>query len=127
MSVGVAALDAEHKRLIALFHQLYDAIQSNSGPDILEKVIKGLVVYTLTHFKHEEDLFVQTNYPGAAEHVKQHEELRRRVHDIQAKCRFGPTHELAREVFGFLQYWLANHVMECDKKFTAHFNSKGIY
>ncbi|MDD5586927.1 MAG: bacteriohemerythrin [Alphaproteobacteria bacterium] len=127
MSVGIAALDDEHKRLFALFHEIHNAIQENHGPGVLNKIVKGLIAYTLTHFRHEEDLFAQTGYPGAAAHQKEHQELSRRVHDIQAKCRFGPTPELAREVFGFLQFWLSSHVLQSDKKFGPYLNSKGIH
>lgn len=126
MSVGVAALDAEHKRLFAMFRELHDATRNDHGPEAIDRTIKGLVVYTLTHFKHEEELFEKTNYPDAAAHRKEHEDLARRVHDLQALSRFGPSEELARETFGFLQNWLASHINGTDKKYTAHLNANGI-
>ena len=127
MSVGVAALDDEHKRLVAMFNDLRVAIENNKEPEVLKSILKDMIVYTATHFKHEEEMFARTGYPDAAAHIKEHKELSKRVMDIKAKSRFGITPELAREIFGFLQFWLATHVLKTDMKFGPFFNSKGIF
>ena len=62
MSVGVSTFDNEHKKLIDLVNALHDGIQANRTPDVLGKVLDGLISYTATHFKHEEEFFAKSGY-----------------------------------------------------------------
>ena len=127
MSVGVAEIDVEHKRLVAMLNDLYDGIQSGRGKEALGKTLDGLVAYTGNHFQHEERLFVQTGYPAAVAHKLEHETLVTQVLEIQAKYKAGATEVLSLEVMGFLKTWLAQHIMGSDRKYGPHFNSKGIH
>jgi len=56
LSVGVASIDAEHKRLVGMLNELYDAMQARHSQEALGKVLDGLINYTASHFKHEEPL-----------------------------------------------------------------------
>ena len=50
------------KKLIDLVNELHDGIQARKAPDSLAKVLAGLITYTATHFKHEEEFFAKTGY-----------------------------------------------------------------
>ena len=125
MSVGVSTFDNEHKKLIDLVNALHDGIQANRTPDVLGKVLDGLISYTATHFKHEEEFFAKSGYPASAEHKKEHDDLTRQVLDIQAKFKGGATGTLSLEVLAFLKKWLIGHIQGSDRKYGPHLNAKG--
>jgi hemerythrin len=126
MSVGVAALDAEHKELVALVNELHDGIQAGRANDALIHVLDGLIAYTKSHFRHEEELFAQAAYPASSEHKKEHEDLTRQVIEIQAKVKAGVMGTLSLEVMNFLKSWLMNHIQGSDKRYAPHLNAQGI-
>ena len=46
LSVGVAVIDDDHKKLVAMVNELYDAMQAGRGKDTLGRILDGLVQYT---------------------------------------------------------------------------------
>jgi len=126
LSTGIAAMDEEHKQLIALLNELHDAIEDGQGKAILGRILDGLIAYTGTHFAHEESLFAETGYPDALSHKIQHEALIRQVNEIQAKFTATPTAILPGEVLSFLKNWLTTHIQGTDKEYGPHLKSMGI-
>ena len=43
LSVGVAVLDDDHRKLVAMVNELYDAMQAGHGKDSLGRILSGLV------------------------------------------------------------------------------------
>jgi hemerythrin len=127
MSVGVALLDNDHKKLVGMLNQLFDAINSGQGKESLGNILDGLVDYTKIHFANEEKLFAQTGYPDSVAHKKEHDDLTLQVVDLQARCKAGATGALSLEVMTFLKTWLVNHIQGNDKKYTPHLNGNGIH
>jgi len=127
LSVGVKVLDDDHKKLVGMINQLFDAIQSGHGKDSLAKILDGLVDYTKVHFAREEQLFVQTGYAASADHKKEHDDLTRQVLDVQRKYKAGASGILSLEVMNFLKNWQINHIQGSDQKYSPHLNGKGIH
>jgi hemerythrin len=127
MSVGVASLDNDHKQLVGIVNQLFDAINGGRGKEALGKILDELIAYTKMHFANEEKFFAQTNYPDAASHRKEHDELTAQILEVQKKYKSGASGTLSLELMNFLKNWLVTHIQGRDKKYTAHFNAKGIH
>jgi hemerythrin len=127
MSVGVALLDDEHKRLVSLLNDLHDGIVSGHGTERLGRVLDGVANYARIHFAHEEEFFAQSEYPAAAEHIKEHESMTRMVADIQDRYKKGKFDALSLETLNFLKDWLQNHVLGSDMNYTEHLNANGIH
>jgi len=126
LSVGVAVIDDEHKKLVAMLNELYDGMQSGKAAAALGHVLDGLISYTAAHFKHEEELFAKTGYPAAVAHKKEHDDLTKQVLDVQAKYKAGVSGTLSLEVMSFLKNWLVTHIQGSDKGYGPHLNSKGV-
>jgi hemerythrin-like metal-binding protein len=126
MSVGVASLDEEHKKLVDLLNELHDGIQAGKAYGVLAHVLDALVSYTANHFKHEEELFARTGYPASTEHKREHDHLTGQVMDIQSKLKSGDRETLSYEVVNFLKNWLFNHIQGSDKFYGPYLNAKGI-
>ena len=127
LSVGVKQLDDDHKKLVGMVNQLYDAIQSGHGKDSLGKILAELITYTTVHFAREEKFFAQTNYADTAAHKKQHDDLTKQVLDVQQKYKAGVSGTLSLEVMNFLKNWLITHIQGSDQKYGPYLNSKGIH
>jgi hemerythrin len=125
-SVGVTVIDQEHQKLVGMVNELYDAVQSGHGKEVLGKILDGLITYTKTHFAHEEKFFAETDYPDRVAHKRQHDDLTRQVLDVQTKYRAGATGTLSVEVLNFLKNWLITHIQGSDKKYVPHLHAKGI-
>lgn len=66
-----AEIDAQHKELFALANQFL--LASDKASRTTSSM--GFFKYTREHFIHEERLMKTINYPLAADHVAQHNEL----------------------------------------------------
>lgn len=126
MNVGVREIDAEHRHLVSLLNQLFDAMQQGIGREKLGYILDSLVDYTDAHFRHEEKLFETTEYPASESHKKEHNNLRRQVIEIQNKYKSGELDTITIETLTFLKHWLINHTTGSDKKFGPHMNAHGI-
>jgi len=127
LSVGVATIDADHKKLVSIINELFDAMRAGRGQDALGKILDSLVSYTKTHFAREENFFAQTGYPDSTAHKKLHDDLTRQVLEVQRKYKQGETGILSVEVMNFLKDWLLTHIKGEDKKYGPHLISKGIH
>jgi hemerythrin len=126
LSVGVDVLDDDHKRLVAMLNELYDAMLAGNGKDSLGRILDGLVHYTKVHFAREEKLFAETGYAARIAHKQEHDALTRQVLDVQQKYAGGATATLSLDVLQFLKTWLINHIQGTDQKYRPHLNGKGI-
>jgi len=119
LSVGVGVLDEDHKKLVGMLNELFDAMRAGQGRDSLGRILNGLVQYTKFHFAREEKYFAQTGYPAAVPHKQEHDALTRQVLDVQQKYTAGASATLSLDVMQFLKNWLANHIMGHDQQYAA--------
>ncbi len=83
-SVGHAELDAEHRQILGILDDLYAAMQQAPNAPATAELWKRLLQYTNTHFRHEERVMREHDYPDLAEHAALHVRLRQRTADFQA-------------------------------------------
>lgn len=125
LSVNVAEIDQQHKKLINMINELNDAMRAGKGKDVLGKIVTNLISYTETHFKTEEKYFAQFNYPDTDNHKREHAAFVQKVTGF--KNGFEEKRlTLTIEVMNFLSDWLKNHIMGTDKKYSHFFNEKGL-
>ncbi len=126
LSVGVRSIDDQHKKLVTLLNQLHDGMIAGRGKEVVGPVLKGLIDYTATHFKYEEDLFARTGYADSAAHKKEHSDLVRRVLEIQQIYNEKGPSVLTIQVMNFLKDWLTAHILGSDQKYVPHLKAKGV-
>jgi hemerythrin-like metal-binding protein len=119
-SVGVDEIDSDHKRLLALLNELHDAVKAGAGSEVLGKVLDGLMLYVGYHFAHEEELFLRTDYPGSARHLRQHQALTITVKEIQEDFQLDNSDALPTQVLEFLKNWLYEHILGSDRAFGVY-------
>ena len=126
MSVGVAQFDDDHKKLIVLINELFDAVQAGRGRQALGGVLDELIEYTKTHFCHEEYQLRTLGFPGYEDHKKEHDALAARALDIQRKYHAGATSMLSMELMNFLKSWLVHHIQGIDSLYVAFVAERGL-
>jgi hemerythrin len=125
ISVGVEAVDHDHKKLVGIINELYDAIVERRSKEILGRLLDELLEYTKYHFAREEELFRATGYPDAVEHTKQHSDFASQVAGIRERYESGSV-GLTLEVMNSLKDWLFDHILGSDAKFEPYMNVRGI-
>ena len=125
LSVGVKMIDDDHQALVRLVNELHDAVSAARGNAALGKVLDGLISYTKTHFGREEAEMAKFNYPGAADHKKQHLALATKVLEVQAQFKAGNHGVLSMQVLAFLRDWLLDHIGKTDMALGVFLKSKG--
>lgn len=124
-SVGVRELDNQHKQLISILNDLYDAMQTQKANDIIGTIITKLVNYTKTHFTTEEKYMTQYAYPDLASQKREHEAFTKKVMDFKESFDSGRT-SLSVSVTSFVKDWLVTHISGSDRKYGPFLNSKGV-
>jgi hemerythrin len=126
MSVGVASLDDDHKKLIGIINELHDGIVAGHKKEILAAVLDQLVDYTKFHFTKEEELFLKTKYLGASTHMMEHASFVSRITNLQERLKSAPVAMLDLELMSYLRNWLLTHIQGSDKKYGPRLNASGI-
>jgi hemerythrin len=127
LSTGITVFDNDHKKLVALVNELYDAVSAGKGKDAMGKILDALIDYTKTHFAREEQYLTQHGYPDLAAHKKEHVGLTDQVLEVQRKYKAGSTSTLSLEVLNFLKNWLIKHIQGTDKRYGPFLNGKGVH
>ncbi len=125
LSVKVKQFDDQHKKLVDMVNQLFDAMKTGKGSQVMGDILKQLISYTQTHFAAEERLMKQYGYPDMEAHKKEHNALVMQVLDLQKQFQEGKA-VLTQNVLTFLRDWLSWHIQGDDKKYGVFFNGKGV-
>jgi hemerythrin-like metal-binding protein len=125
LSVGVEAVDSQHKRLIQLINETHSAMLEGRSSEQMAMVINALIEYTKSHFAFEEDVFNKFGYSEKEGHILAHQTLTEKVVRYKEKYESGET-ILGVEMLGFLKDWLIGHIVGVDKRYQSFFIDHGI-
>jgi len=117
---GNAQVDDEHKQIFILVQDVLDATYDSEDATI-ESTMDFLAGYTVDHFKHEESLMAESNYPDMAVHKKQHDDFVAEV--LALRNRLVNESDKAKgnsDVTKVVVNWLTDHVLGSDK-FMANY------
>ncbi|MEF2230847.1 MAG: bacteriohemerythrin [Pseudodesulfovibrio sp.] len=116
MSVGVEELDAQHRKLIDLINDAYEALQKHDEHRMSELIDK-MRDYAKVHFATEEQYLARCGFPHIEAHKVQHFQFNRTVAQFREQ-QFVTTN--LSKIFVFLSRWLATHILESDKEYVPY-------
>ena len=125
-SVHIAKIDQQHQKFTVMLDMLFEAIEAGRSQDALYEILQELIAYAGYHFDTEEELMVQYQYPEFEAHHQEHETFRAKVLEFQENF-LGGGETVAIDVAHFMTHWIAEHVMNTDKKYSPFLNAKGVY
>ena len=120
MSVGVDAVDDDHRHLVDLLNRLHFLVLAGADRPSVGEVLEELVRYTDYHFDREEKLMEAGNYPGLEEHRACHRDLARRLLEYHKTFEDRPDSFDVAAFYDFLSEWLVVHVLEKDMKYKPY-------
>ena len=121
-AVGIELVDKQHKHLINLTNQLYTACLGDKAEleDTFKDVMKELVDYVMVHFKDEEKIMDQINYPDIKEHKQKHELFIKEI--LSSVSAYSSGKQFVPNAFvRFLRDWLFNHILLTDKEMARYY------
>ena len=122
-SVGDPSLDAQHKQIIGVINELYEAMQQGKDRAVLKPITDRLLQYTLAHFEHEEQIMQEHEYPDFTQHTALHDKIRQKTIDLREHVSLVTGHDLLR----FLKDWWVGHIQGCDKKYSPYLELSGSH
>ena len=123
-SVGIREIDQQHRKLVDMLNDLYEALKKGEGRETLGKVLSDLVSYTKTHFATEERLMKLHGYPDFPTHKEKHEKITEMVLQYVEKYQSGEM-KSPIEIGNFLKDWLKKHILQTDMAYSPFLIGKG--
>jgi hemerythrin-like metal-binding protein len=118
-------VDEQHKMLVKMINDLYDAMRSGKERVILVSLLNKLGIYSSMHFAREEDYLKRFGYPYTDQHIKEHSNFERKVYKFESDFLEGKR-DLSKEIMAFLAKWLTQHIIKSDRKFASFLQIKGV-
>ena len=113
-SVGIEAVDHEHKELIALINRLHDELTASGEELSIEAFFGDLFKGISAHFALEERFMRERRYDQFAQHKADHERLLDEIRDLMDDFE---QHEAATAKLGArLDTWFSRHFETCDAR-----------
>ncbi|MBF0184045.1 MAG: hemerythrin family protein [Magnetococcales bacterium] len=117
--VGLAEIDDDHQRLVALLNGLISALNEQASQETVGRLLDELVNYTAWHFRHEERLMQSYRYSQFIAHKRQHTQLIEQANQAHSLYRT-EGNKVVMEVVALLKDWLINHVLIVDKSLAEY-------
>jgi len=114
-SVGVAAVDHEHRELIGLVNEAHDRLLRPGAVEVVMEFLGEIFARISAHFALEEQIMRARNYDRYDEHKTDHEHLLDEIRDIMDDYEDGELFSealLAQQ----LKTWFAGHFRSHDAR-----------
>lgn len=124
--LGIAEIDNQHKKLLALANELYDVAMGDLETYKIKMslVLKKLTDYTVYHFDSEEKFMEVHGYEGTAVHKMAHDVFVKEVNN-QIKMLTDDNKEAAAKLYSFVANWVLTHIAKADKIWANFVLKKG--
>ena len=122
LSVGVEAMDVQHRELFARLNILVSAVRSGRGADELGTTMEFLDGYVREHFADEEKLMADAAYPGLEGHRRLHAGFVAELAAVRAALARPEADRaaLAERLHLSLRDWLLRHIRVEDRAYARH-------
>lgn len=125
LNVGFELIDKQHRVLLDMINELYDALMEIRGQEALRKIVNRMVEYATIHFMTEERQMVEYKYEDYENHKIIHDSFSRKAVDLKNQLS-EDGFILSLDVLNFLRDWLINHIQGTDRKYISCFKNNGL-
>lgn len=126
LNLGVPTIDSQHRTFAESINSLCSSNCQRDRTAALENTIYTLISYAQYHFKTEEDLMSQYNYPEYDSHVAEHNELMDRLLEFQLDIENVDPGVEFEDFLLFLKNWFLRHTQGTDRAKIAFYKSAGV-
>lgn len=111
--IGEAQIDKHHLHFVDLLNNTYLDFLRNAPPEILTEMFEELIDYATYHFSAEEQIMVESGFPGIDQHKEEHAKFAKQVTDMHVSY-LQKRKPFFLEILTFLQNWLEAHIVQSD-------------
>ncbi len=117
LSIGVDAIDEQHKNLFEMTDRLFEATKSNKAMEFIVDLLNFLDEYTKKHFADEEAYMLKIGFPEYRHQKKAHDEFIQQIAILKKDYQVsGGNIVLIINANQIILDWLLKHISKEDKK-----------
>jgi hemerythrin-like metal-binding protein len=118
-----AALDEQHRELMALLSRLREGVLHGSAPGEVTAVFEALVTAVRTHFHAEEARMAAAGYPSLAGHRAEHAAFVRELDELADRVGAG-RYSAAGQRLTALKSWFQRHALDADQRCVPYLSTR---
>jgi two-component system cell cycle response regulator len=122
MSVGIDAIDTDHKQIIAILAKLTSAQHGATSAQCINAIFTELEHYVTLHFAREESLLEQAGYADIAAHKVSHQKFIEQLPELKQEWLTKDCLACSEKITTFLHQWIIKHILieDLDYVSSAH-------
>lgn len=124
-SVGVPAMDDQHKNWINMINDLHAAFLGKADSVTVEKLIAHILDYCRYHFAAEEALMKRIGYVNFVDHRDAHARFFVKIKAMESDLLSG-SQPLKTQIMCIMKNWLEEHILTQDMDYRNFIESKGV-
>ncbi|MFH1569780.1 MAG: hemerythrin family protein, partial [Gemmatimonadota bacterium] len=125
LEFGIPPIDGQHRRLVMNLEDILAAVGDTTN--VMQQCLQFLVKYTHEHFRTEERLMAEHQFPGLAEHARAHAAFREAMTKaVKLVSKAKDPAECTPLVKSMMVNWYVAHVTGLDQKYAACFRSRNV-
>ncbi len=118
LDVGVEAMNDQHKHLIDLMEVVYEKNTAGAPREDILAAVDELGNFVIEHFRDEEAMMAEQNFPGLEAHQQLHANLLKDFTSHTEAFRNSDQNVLPEDFMAFLSLWINTHIMAIDTKYS---------
>jgi hemerythrin len=127
METGIEKIDTQHKELISRINKLLEVGGSSASHEEVEKTIDYLGDYVVKHFSDEEELQINSKYPGYPEHKKLHTSFIDDFAKLKEEYeKNGNSMEFSMKLNNTLLTWIIKHIKGEDVEYGKYYKAQAL-
>jgi len=119
LKIGIESLDHEHRTLVSVLEEIYDAFESGVPAIEVSDLFGGLYDKVSAHFALEERFMVEHKYPLYEAHKADHTRLLERIRDMMDAYEDGMCKKCDVDFRTCMESWFSDHVTDSDSGLSS--------
>jgi hemerythrin len=127
-ALGVASMDAEHRRLAELFQAFRASLKHEGVSEGTREIVAEALAAANAHFESEEALMVAHDYPGLDEEQMHHRNLRLQLTTLVGDALTSGMYDATTEEnLATMERLLFEHINGPDRTLAHFLNVRGVH
>jgi len=119
MSVGIDAIDEDHKQIIAILAKLTSAENGEASEHAINDIFTELEHYVSLHFAREEALLEQVCYADITAHKASHQNFIDQLPKLKEEWLTEDCLACSEKITTFLHQWIVQHILVEDLDYVS--------
>lgn len=125
LKTGIEEIDRQHQEIIDFLARVLQWIDDRNAKPKFDEALRFLEEKVTLHFDAEERVMAEKGYPHLGYHKAQHDEFLKYFSKVSLSLQSNAeATELDRPHLSYFFNWLANHILENDRKMALYFKQR---